>query len=316
MACFHPLDAAQMGDGSISFDPSFSGDIRRRLKLPCGRCVGCRSDRRRDERARLVCEARLHADSLCATLTYDDEHLPPGGSLCKAEARQFIKDLRKWLARRGIRVRTHLVGEYGDTTGRAHYHLSLFGWWPADAQPWGNAPAGGRQFVSAVLNRIWGRGHVVFQRFTPEAAGYVGGYVTKKLSAEYEANLEGASLSERLAAGGVVVDRATGEIIKREPVFRTMSLRPGIGAGWVERFGDRLVVDGRMMVEPGVWSPLPKYFERLLDRSHGVELEALRYERQLEAMKPERMADSTPERLAVREVVMRAKLDSRKAGAL
>lgn len=56
------------------------------------------------------------------TLTYNDEHLPPGAQLSKRDLQLFIKRLRK--VNPGIKY--FAVGEYGTDKGRPHYHLVIF----------------------------------------------------------------------------------------------------------------------------------------------------------------------------------------------
>lgn len=56
------------------------------------------------------------------TLTYDDEHLPPGAELSKRDLQLFIKRLRK----RNPGIRYFAVGEYGSQKGRPHYHAVIF----------------------------------------------------------------------------------------------------------------------------------------------------------------------------------------------
>ena len=56
------------------------------------------------------------------TLTYDNEHLPPGAELSKRDLQLFIKRLRK----RNPGIRYFAVGEYGSQKGRPHYHAVIF----------------------------------------------------------------------------------------------------------------------------------------------------------------------------------------------
>ncbi len=58
------------------------------------------------------------------TLTYNPEHLPPGGNLVPKELQDFLKRLRK---NTKSTYRYLACGEYGERkTKRAHYHLVLF----------------------------------------------------------------------------------------------------------------------------------------------------------------------------------------------
>ncbi len=57
------------------------------------------------------------------TLTYNPEHLPPGGNLVPKELQEFLKRLRK---NTKYTFRYLASGEYGEDKGRPHYHLILF----------------------------------------------------------------------------------------------------------------------------------------------------------------------------------------------
>lgn len=105
------------------------------------------------------------------------------------------------------------------------------------------------------------------------------------------------------------LDPLTGEVVQIEPEFAVMSRNPGIGSGWYEKFktdvfpSDSKVVKGR----PG---PVPKYYAGKLEDEDPQLLEQIKRERVAKARA--RKADSTPERLAVREEVARARLALRK----
>jgi hypothetical protein len=66
-----------------------------------------------------------HERNVFLTLTYDDEHLPIGGSLYKRDLQNFFKRLRKNL--KGRKIKYYACGEYGETTFRPHYHAIIFG---------------------------------------------------------------------------------------------------------------------------------------------------------------------------------------------
>lgn len=143
----------------------------------------------------MVLESYKHEHSCFVTLTYSPEFLPDGQNLVPEDAQKFLKRLRKHYPPKSIRY--YLVGEYGDVTQRPHYHLLLYGVPVEDTR---------------VIADCWSRdkkplGHVVVGTVTFESAGYVAGYVTKKLTRPDDPRLAG-----------------------RHPEFARMSLRPGIGA--------------------------------------------------------------------------------------
>lgn len=95
------------------------------LPVPCGQCMNCRINNLRIWTTRIEFEQKSHLFSAWATLTYSDENLPHGGELSKRHVQLFIKNIRQRIAPRKIRY--YIVGEYGPTTIRPHYHAIIFG---------------------------------------------------------------------------------------------------------------------------------------------------------------------------------------------
>lgn len=153
----------------------------------------------------MILEALSHEASCFVTLTYNDESLPPGGTLLPSDPQKFLKRIRKAVAPHKLRY--YLVGEYGDRTFRPHYHLCLYGLSVddyqiiADAWSIGGAPIG----------------HVVVGSLTFESAAYVAGYVTKKMTSHDDPRLGG-----------------------RHPEYARMSLNPGIGAHAMDEVAELL----------------------------------------------------------------------------
>lgn len=142
---------------------------------PCGRCSGCRQARAADLVTRLLVETLGHALACLVTLTYRPRCLPAGGSLSRADARAFLKRLRRAVEYDGggCGLRLFLVGEYGAKGGRPHYHLIVWGADQSTVYP------SGRSF-SELVEACWGKGRVdVGKYWSARAAGYVAGYVTK-----------------------------------------------------------------------------------------------------------------------------------------
>lgn len=268
----------------------------RMILLPCGQCIGCRTQKRQEWAARIMCEAQLHLVSAFVTLTYAPEHLPPDGSLNYEHFQLFMRRLRKAYGK----VRFFMCGEYGEELRRPHYHAILFGWWPADARRL--QPDGG-DYESARLTQLWGLGHTHLGQVTAASAEYVAGYTVKKIN--------GA-----LAADHYTVCDAYGELHELVPEFGRMSLKPGIGADWLKRYWPEVVAhDGIHLNERRV--AVPRYFNKLLkseiapDRMEAVETNRIR--------KAAKYAgENTRERRAVREECAQARqsLKRRKLEAL
>lgn len=107
------------------------------------------------------------------------------------------------------------------------------------------------------------------------------------------------------------MDMSTGEIYTHElvPEFNKMSLKPGIGAGWFEKFKydvyphDYVIINGKE-VKP------PKFYDKLYSRENPQDAEYVQHLRELSGRS--RYEDNTPERLAVKEQVKQASISQLK----
>lgn len=116
------------------------------ISVPCRRCMACRINKRNyvSMLARFEVYSYYKKDmgSSFITLTYDDDYLPPNGSLSRHEAQNFLKRLREHLSRSNFPTRSFylfgrerhvpdfkyfICGEYGDKDSRPHYHAIIFG---------------------------------------------------------------------------------------------------------------------------------------------------------------------------------------------
>lgn len=285
MPCFHPIRAFRTVDGEVVFS-DFGRDTVSQLDLPCGRCTGCRLELRRQKAMRMMHEAKCHAESSFITLTYDDEHLPPSGSLVPKDMQDFLKRLRR--AVEPVRIRFAGCGEYGEALRRPHYHLAIFGFaFLKDRYLFAEATGRGKHevFRSPLLESVWPLGHSSVSDLTPASASYIAGYVHKKMVGELAA----------AHYGGL------------HPEFWRASNRPGLGAEWVRKYGktdvwphDRVIYKGRP-VRP------PRYYDQLLERHDPDRFEEVQQARSLDALR--RAHDNTPERLTAKEAVAKAGLD-------
>lgn len=255
------------------------------MRVPCGQCMGCRLERSRQWAIRCVHEAQMHDENCFITLTYDDENLPPFGDLVKSDYQKFMKRLRKRLEGRQARVRFFHCGEYGETTARPHYHAILFGYRPPDPELFSY----GEEFplyTSKELSSVWGMGHATFGEATFDTAAYVARYCTKKVTGDAaQAHYE-------------VIDEETGEVYDRQPEYSTQSRRPGIGHGWMERFGrdayakDEVILNGRAMRPP-------RAYDKLFEHSDPKTWESVRGARQRRFRS--RVARKDPDHPSMRE---------------
>lgn len=94
------------------------------VSVPCGKCLACLSNKRMEWIFRLEQEHKYSSSAWFVTLTYDEKHLRSDRSLCKRDLQLYFKRLRKYDGHKNIRY--YAVGEYGEVTGRPHYHILLF----------------------------------------------------------------------------------------------------------------------------------------------------------------------------------------------
>jgi len=292
MPFYSPVRGFRGTNGGISWSPS-SAYVDVQVEVPCGQCVGCRLERARQWSIRMMHEAALHDENAFVTLTYDDYFLPRDGSLVKKHFQDFVKRLRRRFKDR--RISYFHCGEYGEQNGRPHYHAVLFNVGFPDRVKWSVNGRGDDIFTSPTLASLWPLGLATIGEVTRESAGYVARYCLKKVTGQ---------LAEDHYRR---VHPDTGEIYYLQPEYATMSLRPAIGQRWYEEYGkevrqhDSVVMRGRGMYPP-------RFYDKLHEELDKDAHELVKNERQARARA--RKADSTPERLAIREKVKKAQVSS------
>lgn len=225
----------------------------------CGQCMPCRVNRRRVWSHRIMLETKLHAQNGFWTLTYSDDNLPlTKDGLPTLDAKHltdFMKRLRNdyWPSK----LRYFNVGEYGDRTERPHYHLALFNYPHCER---GRTQFNRRRNCCSVcerVERIWGFGAVDCGQLEDASAAYIAGYVTKKLTSKGDPRLKG-----------------------RKEEFARMSLKPGIGAGFIPEVASVLLTHNLDSTLTDVTSslqhgrhvkPLGRYLTRKLRENVGKE---------------------------------------------
>jgi len=249
-------------------------------------------------------EAALHESSCFLTLTYDEAHLPSDLSLRPRDVALFMKRLRQFVL--PARIRFYLCGEYGAKHSRPHYHVLVFGFSPADKVFFRTSGAGFKVFTSASMDSVWTVGATYVGDVSLESAGYVARYVLKKVGSD-------GDLRE-------ILDVDTGEIVTREHEFSRMSLRPGIGANWFDRYFSDVFPHDRVIVK-GKRANVPRYYDKLLSRFNPVylaEIKARRVEARnaadcrMELDAPDSLRFTDLQRLDVHEAVKLASIRSLK----
>jgi len=310
MPCYHPMTAYRARSGRSSetkkwpivFNKS-EGYCDMPLTIPCGKCIGCKLERSRQWAIRCVHEADLHPENCFLTLTYNDENACE--SLVKRDFVLFMKKVRKKYAPKKIRF--FHCGEYGQRQctiekkpctacrrcgftgtsllGRAHHHTALFNHDFKDRCFWeirNNIPL----YTSKELEALWPYGYSIIGDVTWESAAYIARYCTKKITGENaELNYEG-----------------------REPEYVTMSRRPGIAAAWYDKYKNDVYNYDQLIVRKGLICKPAKYYDKKYEIDAPRRLLHLKYRRE----KQQNQLNNTPERLQIREIIKKIKIQKLK----
>lgn len=257
------------------------------IEIPCGHCIGCRLDYSKMWADRCMLELQHHGCNWYVTLTYDDDHLPrreyldtdsgevrESCSLMKRDVQLFNKRLRKALAAEGSdssRMRYYVAGEYGEISGRPHYHGIYYDLPLNDLVFYKRNRQGDFLYISPWLTKIWKNGNVVVGEVTYDSCAYTARYITKKL------NGPAAKIYSDLN-------------IDRE--FTVMSLRPTIGREWFDKHG-RDFIDFDYISVPtdsgGRKVSSCRYFDRLLEAQYPSEMSALKDKRMQAALSRQKL---------------------------
>lgn len=301
--CTSPLKAWRDPVRGVSFSKtSHSGE---ELELPCGQCIECRFKRSRDWAIRCMHEAQMHKHNCFITLTYAPEHLPQDQSLDYTHFQRFMKRFRK---RVGIPVRFYMCGEYGENFGRPHYHACIFGYDFPDKQLLMRTKNGDNLYTSKILNELWPFGLSSIGSVNFQSAAYVARYIMKKITGN--AAFEHYN---KVDEDGVIVS-------SRTPEFTRMSLKPGIGAGWFNKYHSDVFPHDHVIVKGKECSPPRYYLNRVKKASVGAlpptqiraeldeyDIDEIQYARLLRVR--ERAESDTPERRVARDEINCAKLN-------
>ncbi len=251
----------------------------------------------------------MHTQNCFITLTYDDQHLPPGQSIDVRDFQLFMKKLRKKYAPKPIRY--YHCGEYGEDQediknkrdpvrlGRPHYHALLFGHSFPDTEICGTDYTGSPLYTSPTLSSIWGKGYVQIGEVNIQTAAYVARYVMKKITADKrDGNKKQFEHYQK-------PNTLTGELQPVTPEYTTMSRRPGIGFPWWEKYAADIFPDDFAIIN-GRKFKTPKYYTNLLEKEAPEMFADLKTKR-LEFAQMH-IEDQTPERLATREFCQQRKI--------
>ncbi len=241
-------------------------------------------------------ESSSYTDNCFITLTYDDDHLPWDRSLDKTHFQKFMKVLRKSLEPKKIRY--YQCGEYGQATpeneliARPHYHACIFNHDFDDKEVF-KETEGIITYTSDRLDGLWGRGFTTVGEVNMESAAYTARYIMKKVN------------GKRQEEYYETTDETTGEIIKLEPEYNTMSRRPGIGKHWFGIYNKDVFPKDYVTAKGKKHKP-PKYYDSLYEIFEPEGFRVIKENRKIQIELNKK--DSTPARLADREKVKLAQI--------
>ena len=298
MSCYHPLSAYRSSyklDGKyiIRFPPCDDLDFEP-IRLPCGKCIGCRLEYSRVWAMRIMHESQMHVSSSFITLTFNDDYIDDNWSLDVKVFQRFMKRLRSRLP--DVKLRFYHCGEYGDTFKRPHYHACLFGYDFPDREFY-KISNGFRLYNSKFLDSVWGFGFCVIGDVTFESAAYVARYVTKKINGK-------PAFDHYLHH----LDTETGEFVHFAKEYATMSRNPGIGRDWYDKYAVSDVYAKDYCTIRGAKCMPPRYYDNVFEIEYPSDFERIKERRLLNA--DLNKDDNTRARLLVKETVKKDKIKS------
>lgn len=291
MSCTRPITAqqyycAQTGKVSVRLAGE---DFKPNLELKCNVCPSCRMAKAREWALRCWHESQMHEHNSFITLTYRDADLPKNNNLNHADFQKFMKRLR---FNTGEKIRYYMCGEYGDQTHRPHYHALIFGWWPPDAKYFCTRN-NNRVYTSELLNTYWGKGLTEVGTVSYKSAGYCARYLIKK------------QISKEALQDRYIWADEDGVMHVRNFEYVRMSLDPGIGLSWFEKYKKQTIDHDFVRNPDGHEMPVPRYYLNQLKLEDPETFERLK---QARIEKAQNNPDNSPDRLAAREICAKAKL--------
>ena len=105
------------------------------------------------------------------------------------------------------------------------------------------------------------------------------------------------------------INSETGEITTRKPEFNKMSLKPGIGYDWYKMYKNDVYPHDYVIIKGKKVKP-PKFYDKKFKSDYPYEYDEILYKREINGKL--NSEDNTPERLVVKEIVQKAKLQKLK----
>ena len=216
-------------------------------QIPCQHCWACKLNYSAQWASRIMVECSKNDHNYFITFTYDDINLPIPestrygdeifdndgtwtGSLYPDDITKFVNSLRKYFERKGhTGIKYFYAGEYGETTGRPHYHMILM-----------NCPLDINQFYdchidehykthwkSHEIEKYWDKGMIDIGEVEFASAAYVARYCMKKITDNTDKRIYWEN--------------------GKHPEFVRMSRRPGIGSDYFEEHYEAIYKNDEMI---------------------------------------------------------------------
>ena len=241
------------------------------IKVPCGKCIGCYSNRCRDYTTRAVHEyysniEKNHKNSMFITLTFNEEMLRKRDvdnykSVDRTEIKSFIKRLRRRVDYDfGEKFKVFGCAEYGSKHQRPHYHLLIYGFRFPDMYVEKQKMIAGKlikYYRSPTLEEYWcpansdkSYGFSIIGEVNQSTCQYVAHYLTSKIE-DYEKN-----------------------VYEKENLTKPFLITPrkeGLGLNYLKRNYEEIFNVGYCHWHNKIKAPIPSYYyEHLKDLDENL----------------------------------------------
>ncbi len=149
-------------------------------------------------------------------------------------------------------------------------------------------------YRSADLEQLWPYGFSSVGAVTFQSAAYVARYIMKKIT--------GPAADDHYQ----IIDDMTGEVYDRLPEYTTMSRRPGIATGWINKYTTDIYPSDFVIIKGKKQRP-PRFYDTYFEHEYPKEYQVMKIRRKKATAK--HASNNTPERLKVRETIQALKLD-------
>lgn len=238
--------------------------------VPCGQCLECLQSKRAQWTYRLYNHNKHAINSTFLTLTYNDDAVPLDDGkmvLDKVALQLFLKRVRKENPIPDMKY--YAVGEYGEKSGRPHYHAIMFNVEKELCyQKWSVIEPGGMQSIPF--------GHVYFGDVSQASIHYVTKYVINKHNYAYKKRFRPFTL----ISNGIGLDHIekSAEYYRKNPVWN-ITQEGGIIGKMPRYMADKIYDDEMKEI---IKEETKQYFEfQKLETTYEQEMSRRRFVKQM-----------------------------------